>query len=78
MAIYTSNSHIFNCGNKRTAFALADVILGEYGLYIGAEKNDLIEFSCWVAGIDPNEVPKEVVVEEIIKWIRGRIRKLEL
>ena len=73
LAIYTANSHIFNNGNKRTAFALADIILGEYGYYIGVERDDLIGFSCWVAGIDPNAISKEDVIEEIIKWIKKEI-----
>lgn len=78
LAIYTANSHIFNNGNKRTAFALADIVLGEYGYYIGVERDDLISFSCWVAGIDPNEISKEDVIEAIIKWIKTRICRLEL
>lgn len=78
LAIYTSNSHIFNCGNKRTAFALADIILGEYGFYIDVEKKELIRFSCWVASIDPNETSKEETIEAIINWIRPKIRELGL
>ncbi|MCX6677565.1 MAG: type II toxin-antitoxin system death-on-curing family toxin [Methanothrix sp.] len=78
LAIYSANSHIFNNGNKRTAFALADIILGEYGYYIGVERDELIGFSCWVARIDPNAISKEDVIEEIIKWIKTRMRRLEL
>lgn len=78
LAIYTSNSHIFNNGNKRTAFALADVILGEYGYYIEVDKNELIKFSCWIAGVIPDDVDKDNVIEDIIKWVKTRIRKLEL
>ena len=78
LAIYTANSHIFNNGNKRTAFALADIVLGEYGYYIDVERDDLISFSCWVAGIDPNAISKEDVIEEIIKWIETRICRLKL
>jgi death-on-curing family protein len=78
LAIYTANSHIFNNGNKRTAFALADTILGEYGYYIDVERDDVIGFSCWVAGIDPNAISKEDVIEEIIKWIETRICRLKL
>lgn len=78
LAIYTANSHIFNNGNKRTAFVLADAILGEYGYYIEVDKDELIRFSCWVAGIIPDYMAKDDVVEEIIKWIKTRIRRLEL
>jgi death-on-curing family protein len=78
LAIYTANSHIFNNGNKRTAFTLADVILGEYGYYIDVDRDELVRFSCWVGGIIPDEVDKDDVVEEIIKWIKARIRELEL
>ena len=78
LAIYTANSHIFNNGNKRTAFALADTILGEYGYYIEVDKDELISFSCWVAGIIPDAMPKDDVVEAIIKWIKTRICRLEL
>jgi len=31
-----------------------------------------------VGGIDPNAISKEDVIEEIIKWIKTRIRKLKL
>jgi len=78
LAIYTANSHIFNNGNKRTAFALADVILGEYGYYIDVDSDELIRFSCWVGAIIPDEMDKDGAVEEIIKWIKARIRELEL
>lgn len=78
LAIYTANSHIFNNGNKRTAFELADVILGEYGHYIKVDRDELIRFSCWVAGIIPDDVDKDDVMEEIIKWIKPKIRELEL
>lgn len=76
LAIYTANSHIFNNGNKRTAFALADIILGEYGYYIEVDKDELIRFSCWVAGIIPDAMAKDDVMEEIIKWIKAKIRRL--
>ena len=36
-----------NNGNKRTAWALADAILGEYGCYIEAEADDIVGFMCW-------------------------------
>jgi death-on-curing family protein len=78
LSIYTANSHIFNNGNKRTAFALADIVLGEYGYYIDVERDELISFSCWVAGIDPNAISKEDVIEEIVKWIKTKMRRLEL
>jgi death-on-curing family protein len=76
LAMYTANSHIFNNGNKRTSFALADAILGEYGYYIDVEKDELIRFSCWVAGLIPDDMDKDDVIEEIIKWIKARIRRL--
>ena len=47
LTIFTANSHIFNNGNKRTAWALADAILGEYGCYIEAEADDIVGFMCW-------------------------------
>jgi death-on-curing family protein len=78
LAIYTANSHIFNNGNKRTAFGLADVILGEYGYYIDVDRDELIRFSCWVGSIIPGDVDKDDVVEEILKWVKTRIRVLEL
>jgi death-on-curing family protein len=78
LAIYSSNAHIFNCGNKRTAFALTDIILGEFGYYIDVETEELIRFSCWVAAIDPNEIAKEDVLAEIMNWIKPKIRELEL
>lgn len=78
LAIYTANSHIFNNGNKRTAFVLADTILGEYGYYIEVDKDELIRFSCWVAGIIPDDMAKDDVLEVIIKWVKTRIRRLEL
>jgi death-on-curing family protein len=77
LAIYTSNSHIFNNGNKRTAWALADAILGEYGFYLKANPDEIVEFSCWVASIEiPDKMSKEELVEEIIKWIKVRISRL--
>lgn len=57
LAIFTANSHIFNNGNKRTAWALADAILGEYGYYIKADADELVGFLCWVASI---EVPEKM------------------
>jgi death-on-curing family protein len=78
LAIYTANSHIFNNGNKRTAFGLADAILGEYGYYIDVDIDELIRLSCWVGGIIPDDVDKDDVIEEIIKWINARIREFKL
>lgn len=78
LAIYTANSHIFNNGNKRTAWALADAILGEYGFYINANADELVEFSCWVASVEiPDKMSKEELVEEIIKWIKIRVCRLD-
>lgn len=77
LAIYTANSHIFNNGNKRTAWALADAILGEYGCYIKANTDELVSFMCWVASIEiPDKMSKEELVDEIIKWIKERICRL--
>lgn len=77
LAIYTANSHIFNNGNKRTAWALADAILGEYGYYIKANTDELVDFMCWVASIEiPDKMPKEELVNEIVKWIKERICEL--
>lgn len=78
LAIYASNSHIFNNGNKRTAWVLADAILGEYGFYLKADADEIVEFSCWVASIEiPDKMSKEELVEEITKWITVRIRLLD-
>ena len=52
LAIFTANSHIFNNGNKRTAWALADAILVEYGCYIEADADEIVGFLCWVASIE--------------------------
>jgi len=77
LSIFTANSHIFNNGNKRTAWELADAILGEYGYYIKANEDELVEFSCWVASIEiPDKMSKEELVDKILKWIRVRICKL--
>lgn len=74
LAIFTANPHIFNCGNKRTAWALADAILGEYGFYLNANADEIVGFSCWVASIEiPDKMSKEELVEDIIKWIKVRI-----
>lgn len=78
LAIFTANSHIFSNGNKRTAWALADAVLGEYGYYIKEDADTIVEFMCWVASIEiPDKMSKEKLVEEIAKWIEVRIRSLE-
>lgn len=78
LAIFTANSHIFNNGNKRTAWALADAILGEYGYYIKENADEIVEFMCWVASIEiPDKMSKEKLVEEIAEWIEVRISRLE-
>jgi death-on-curing family protein len=78
LAIFTANSHIFNNGNRRTAWALADAILGEYGYYIKENADEIVEFMCWVASIEiPDKMSKEKLVEEIAEWIEVRISRLE-
>jgi len=78
LAIFTANSHIFNNGNKRTAWALADAILGEYGHYIEADADEIVGFLCWVASIEvPDKMSKDELVEEIVKWIKIRTCRLE-
>ena len=78
LAIFTANSHIFNNGNKRTAWALADAILGEYVCYIKENSDEIVGFLCWVASIEvPGKMSKDELVEEIVKWIRIRTCRLE-
>ncbi len=78
LALFTANSHIFNCGNKRTAFALADVVLGEYGYYIKENADEIVRFACWIASIEvPYEMEKEDLIKEILNWVGPRICSLE-
>ncbi len=78
LALFTANSHIFNNGNKRTAFALADVVLGEYGYYIKENADEIVRFTCWIASIEvPYEMEKEDLIEEILNWVRPRVCSLE-
>jgi death-on-curing family protein len=78
LALFTANSHIFNNGNKRTAFALADAILGEYGYYIKENEDEIVRFACWIAGIEvPEKMEKEDLIKEILNWMRPRVCRLE-
>jgi len=78
LALFTANSHIFNNGNKRTAFALADSILGEYGCYIKENEGEIVRFVCWIASIEvPEKMDKEDLIKEILNWVRPRIYRLE-
>jgi death-on-curing protein len=56
-------------GNKRTAFQIADLILGSEGWFIHGEKDKIIGALLKIARY-------ECDVDEIEKWLKGSTRQL--
>lgn len=61
--------HPFMDGNKRTAFQIADLILGSEGWFIHGEKDKIIGALLKIARY-------ECEVEEIEKWLKGNTGRL--
>lgn len=65
-----ANNHAFLDGNKRIAFAAADVFLRRNGFYIEVEAADGYEFIC--GSMDRHEFR----FAQIVAWIRQHIKPL--
>lgn len=78
-ALFLANVHVFNDGNKRTAYILADTILREEGeCYINENDDEIIRFMRRVATLKiPDEISKDKLIEEILGWVGQRVCKRE-
>ena len=64
------SQHPFIDGNKRTALIVAENILGQEGLYLAADEDQVVEFMLGVASY-------RFGPEEIGVWIRNNAEKME-
>lgn len=64
------SQHPFIDGNKRTALIVAENILGQEGLYLAVNDNQVVEFMLGVASYRSGP-------EEIEAWIRNHAEKME-
>jgi len=70
---YIASEHPFIDGNKRTAFVAAENILGvlgQLGMYIDDNENEVVRFMLEVAKYN-------IDINGIEKWINERIKKSE-
>lgn len=66
-----SIGHPFMDGNKRTAFEVTDILLRGNGYHIHAAEGEILHALLKIAKY-------ECTVEEIEKWLRKKVRSLEL
>lgn len=63
--------HPFMDGNKRTAFEVTDILLRENGYHIHAAEEEILQALLKIAKY-------KCTVEEKEKWLRKKVRSLEL